>query len=40
MIEMLVTVPRARIGNRLGRLDRWEVARLNQALAFVLGLAD
>ena len=40
MIDKPVTVRRARIGARLGRLDRREVARLNQALAFVLGLAD
>lgn len=40
MIDKPVTVRRARIGARLGRLDRREVTRLNRALAFVLGLAD
>ena len=40
MIDKPVTVRRARIGARLGCLDRREVTRLNRALAFVLGLAD
>ena len=35
-----VTVRRERIGPLLGRLDRQDVARLNRALAFVLGVAD
>ena len=40
MIDKPVTVRRERIGSRLGRLDKREVKRLNQSLAFVLGLAD
>ncbi len=40
MVDKPVTVRRARIGARLGRLDKREVTRFNQALAFVLGLAD
>ena len=40
MIDKPVTVRRERIGARLGSLERREVPRLNQALAFVLGLAD
>ena len=40
MIDKPVTVRRERIGTRLGHLDKQEVKRLNQSLAFVLGLAD
>ena len=40
MADKPVTVRRERIGARLGRLDGREVARMNRALAFVLGLAD
>ena len=40
MIDKPLTVRRERIGPRLGRLEEREVTRLNQALAFVLGLAD
>ena len=40
MIDNPVTVRRERIGSRLGRLDQREITRMNQALAFVLGLAD
>jgi mRNA interferase MazF len=35
-----VTVRRARIGQAIGRLDDGDIARLNIALAFVMGLAD
>ena len=35
-----VTVRRARVGQPVGRLDDRDVARLNAALAFVMGLAD
>jgi mRNA interferase MazF len=35
-----VTVRRARIGQQIGRLGRPDIARLNTALAFVMGLAD
>jgi mRNA interferase MazF len=40
MADKPVTIRRERIGQRLGRLDREQVARLNAALAFVMGLAD
>lgn len=40
MADKPVTVRRERIGQLIGRLDSKEMARLNVALAFVLGLAD
>jgi mRNA interferase MazF len=40
MVDKPVTIRRERIGQRLGQLDRAQVARLNVALAFVMGLAD
>jgi mRNA interferase MazF len=40
MADKPVAVRRERIGVRIGRLDAPDVARLNVALAFVLGLAD
>ena len=35
-----VTIRRERIGRKIGRLGNQDMARLNAALAFVLGLAD
>jgi hypothetical protein len=35
----LTTVPREKIGRRLGRLDAREVVRMNQAILVFLGLA-
>ncbi len=40
MADKPVTIRRERIGRRIGRLDDKDVARLNIALAFVMGLAD
>ncbi len=40
MADKPVTVRRARVGRLIGRLDDSDVARLNAALAFVMGLAD
>ena len=40
MADKPVAVRRERIGARIGQLDRQDVARLNRALAFCLGLAD
>lgn len=40
MADKPVTLRRERLGQRIGRLDGPEVARLDRALAFVLGLAD
>jgi mRNA interferase MazF len=40
MADKPVTVRRERIGQTIGRLGDQDMARLNAALAFVLGLAD
>jgi mRNA interferase MazF len=40
MADKPVTVRRARVRQSIGRLDDGDVARLNAALAFVMGLAD
>jgi mRNA interferase MazF len=40
MADKPVTIRRERIGQKIGRLDDQEMARLGIALAFVLGLAD
>lgn len=40
MADKPVTVRRERVGQRIGRLGAADIARLNVALAFVLGLAD
>jgi mRNA interferase MazF len=40
MADKPVTIRRARVGNRIGTLDVKDLARLNVALAFVMGLAD
>jgi mRNA interferase MazF len=40
MADKPVTVRRERIGRQVGRLDDEDVARINTALAFVMGLAD
>lgn len=40
MADKPVTIRRARLGRRIGSLDEKDVARLNVALAFVMGLAD
>ena len=40
MADKPVTVRRQRIGRSIGRLTADDLARLNTALAFVLGLAD
>lgn len=40
MADKPVTVRRERIGQRIGRLEGRDIARLNIALAFVVGLAD
>lgn len=40
MADKPVTVRRERIGRRIGHLDATDIARLNVALAFVMGLAD
>jgi mRNA interferase MazF len=40
MADKPVTIRRARIGQRIGHLGATDMARLNVALAFVMGLAD
>jgi mRNA interferase MazF len=40
MADKPVTIRRERIGRKIGRLGNQDMARLNAALAFVLGLAD
>ena len=40
MADKPVTIRRERIGRLVGHLDDEDVARLNVALAFVMGLAD
>jgi mRNA interferase MazF len=40
MADRPVTVRRERVGRRVGHLDDKDIARLNVALAFVMGLAD
>ena len=40
MADRPVTIRRERIGQKIGRLDNQDMARLGIALAFVLGLAD
>jgi mRNA interferase MazF len=40
MADKPVTIRRERIGPRIGHLGNEDMARLNAALAFVLGLAD
>jgi mRNA interferase MazF len=39
MIDKIATVPKARLGRRLGKLNDEDVLRLNRALTVFLGLA-
>jgi mRNA interferase MazF len=39
MIDKITTVPKARLGKRLGKLNDEDVVRLNRALTVFLGLA-
>ena len=40
MVDKPVTIRRERVGREIGHLDDKDIARLNIALAFVIGLAD
>jgi len=40
MADKPVTIRRERIGQTIGQLTATDMARLNTALAFVMGLAD
>lgn len=39
MVDKITTVPRARLGRRVGTLDAEDVVRLNRAVLVFLGLA-
>ncbi|MHB1303807.1 MAG: type II toxin-antitoxin system PemK/MazF family toxin [Acidiphilium sp.] len=39
MVDKITTVPKAKVGARVGRLDDEDILRLNQALLVFLGLA-
>ena len=39
MADKVTTVPRSKLGRRVGRLDDEDVLRLNQAILVFLGLA-
>lgn len=39
MVDKLTTVPKAKLGSRIGRLDDEDVLPLNQAILVFLGLA-
>ncbi len=39
MVDKLTTVPKAKLGTRVGQLDEEDVVRLNQAVLVFLGLA-
>jgi mRNA interferase MazF len=39
MVDKISTVPRRKLGTRLGRLDEVDVVRLNRAMLVFLGMA-
>lgn len=39
MVDKITTVPKSKLGERIGRLDDEDVVRLNQAMMVFLGLA-
>ena len=39
MVDKITTVPKSKVGARIGRLDDEDVVRLNQAVTVFLGLA-
>ncbi|HVZ08619.1 type II toxin-antitoxin system PemK/MazF family toxin [Rhodopila sp.] len=39
MVDKITTVPKAKVGERIGRLDHEDLGRLNQAAMVFLGLA-
>ena len=39
MVDKITTVPRTKIGNRIGRLGDEDLLRLNRAILVILGLA-
>ena len=40
MVDKVTTVPRSKIGNRVGRLGAEDMVRLNQAVLVFLGIAE
>jgi mRNA interferase MazF len=38
MVDKILTVPKSKLGYRIGQLEAKDIARLNQALAIFLGL--
>ena len=39
MVDKITTVPKAKIGSRVGRLDDEDIVRLNRAVLVFLGIA-
>ena len=39
MVDKITTVPKAKVGRRIGRLDDEDMVRLNQAMMVFLGMA-
>jgi mRNA interferase MazF len=39
MVDKITTVPKSKVGARIGRLDDEDILRLNQAILVFLGLA-
>ena len=39
MVDKITTVPKAKVGSRVGQLDDEDILRLNQAIMVFLGLA-
>lgn len=39
MVDKITTVPKEKLGSRIGRLDDEDIVRLNQAMLVFLGLA-
>jgi mRNA interferase MazF len=39
MVDKITTVPRSKLGRRIGRLDDQDIVRLNRAVLVFLGLA-
>ena len=40
MVDKVQAVSRARVGKRMGRMDVTTMKRINQSIAFVLGLGE
>jgi mRNA interferase MazF len=39
MVDKIMTVPKTKVGTRIGRLDDADLVRLNRAVVVFLGLA-